>query len=224
MPDQQAVVGRGPLTAGAAIPLIEASDRAIAGCGLQPHGQFPARGARESCSRSWRSRSDLLGELDHPHPAIFWTRTVARLLISGSGALSRSRIAGCADDLARARRVADLGAAAALPDRRAERRHRVAEPDLDFREFCRRSELPQSERSWDLFAAECYRRGETDNPSYEAYNPFRHRQQGDREKPWEVTQRRRLAGAVANDGKRMGHRNGDEALGGLPLQWRCGSS
>jgi hypothetical protein len=38
----------------------------------------------------------------------------------------------------------DLDAAAALPDRRAERR-RVAEPDLEFREFCRRSKLPQSE-------------------------------------------------------------------------------
>ena len=59
----------------------------------------------------------------------------------------------------------------------AERRRRVAEPDLDFREFCRRSKLPRSERSWDLFAAERYRRGETDIPSYEAYNPFRHHQQ-----------------------------------------------
>ena len=49
------------------------------------------------------------------------------------------RIAADVDELARARRVADLGAAAALPDRRAERRRRVAEPDLDFREFCRRS-------------------------------------------------------------------------------------
>jgi hypothetical protein len=38
----------------------------------------------------------------------------------------------------------DLDAAAALPDRRAERR-RVAGPDLEFREFCRRSKLPQSE-------------------------------------------------------------------------------
>ena len=88
------------------------------------------------------------------------------------------RIAADVDELARARRVADLGAAAALPDRRAERRRRVAEPDLDFREFCRRNKLPQSERSWDLFAAERYRRGETDIPSYEAYNPFRRHQQG----------------------------------------------
>ena len=88
------------------------------------------------------------------------------------------RIAVDVDELARARRVADLSTAAALPDRRAERRRRVAEPDLDFREFCRRSKLPRSERSWDLFAAERYRRGETDVPSYEAYNPFRHRQQG----------------------------------------------
>ena len=88
------------------------------------------------------------------------------------------RIAVDVDELARARRVADLSTAAALPDRRAERRRRVAEPDLDFREFCRRSKLPRSERSWDLFAAERYRRGETDIPSYDAYNPFRHRQQG----------------------------------------------
>jgi hypothetical protein len=88
------------------------------------------------------------------------------------------RIAADVDELARARRVADLGAAAVLPGRRAERRRRVAEPDLDFREFCRSGKLPQSERSWDLFAAERCRRGETDIPSYQAYNPFRHHQQG----------------------------------------------
>jgi hypothetical protein len=67
------------------------------------------------------------------------------------------RIAADVDELAR-RRVADLDAAAALPQRRTQRRRRVAEPDLDFREFCRRSKLSQSERSWDLFAAERYRR------------------------------------------------------------------
>ena len=86
------------------------------------------------------------------------------------------RIAADVDELARARRVADLGTATALPDRRAEQRRRSAEPDLDFREFCRRNRLPQSERSWDLFAAERYRRGETDIPSYKAYNPFRRHQ------------------------------------------------
>jgi hypothetical protein len=85
------------------------------------------------------------------------------------------RIAADVDELARARRVADLGAAAALPGRRAERRRGVAEPDLDFREFCRRNRLPRSERSWDLFVDERCRRGETGIPSYEAYNPFRHR-------------------------------------------------
>ena len=88
------------------------------------------------------------------------------------------RIAADVDELTRARRVTDLGAAAAGSDRRAERRRRVAEPDLDFREFCRRSKLPQSERSRDLFAGERYRRGETGIPSYQAHNPFRHRQQG----------------------------------------------
>ena len=84
------------------------------------------------------------------------------------------RIAADVDELARARRVADLSTTAAFPDRRAERRRRVAEPDLDFREFCR-NRLTQSARSWDLFAAERYRRGETDVPSYEAHNSFRHR-------------------------------------------------
>ena len=92
--------------------------------------------------------------------------------------MPKQRIAADVDELARARRVADLGAAAALPDRRAERQRRVAEPDLSFREFCRRSKLPQSERSWDLFAAESHWRGETDIRSYEAYNPFRRCQQG----------------------------------------------
>ena len=74
------------------------------------------------------------------------------------------RIAADVDELARARRVQDLDTAAALPDPRAERRRRLAEPDLEFRAFCRRSKLPQTERSWDLFAAERYRRGETDIP------------------------------------------------------------
>jgi hypothetical protein len=60
------------------------------------------------------------------------------------------RIAADIDELARARRVGDLAAAAVLPGRRAERRRRVAEPDLDFREFCRRQKVSaSSERSWE---------------------------------------------------------------------------
>ncbi|MEU5939815.1 hypothetical protein ABZ807_11580 [Micromonospora sp. NPDC047548] len=79
------------------------------------------------------------------------------------------RIAIDVDELARVRRVADLENAAVLPDRRAERRRRVAEPDLDFREFCRRKQLPASstpqlERAWDAWQAERHRRGETDTP------------------------------------------------------------
>jgi len=75
------------------------------------------------------------------------------------------RIAADVDELARARRVADLGAAAARPDRRAEQRRRVAEPDLEFRAFCAREGLPASstlqlERAWDAWQAERYRRGE----------------------------------------------------------------
>ena len=43
-----------------------------------------------------------------------------------------NRIAADVDELARARRVADLDGAAVLDDRRAERRRQAAEPDLDF--------------------------------------------------------------------------------------------
>ena len=53
------------------------------------------------------------------------------------------RIAADVDELARARRVEDLDTAAVLPDRRAERRRRLAEPDLEFRAFCTRKGLPR---------------------------------------------------------------------------------
>lgn len=87
-------------------------------------------------------------------------------------------VAANIDEAARVCRAAGLGAAAAGPDRRAGRRRRVAEPDPGFPESCRRAKLPQSGRCWNLFAAARCRRGETGIPSFEAYNPFRHRQQG----------------------------------------------
>ncbi len=79
------------------------------------------------------------------------------------------RIADDIDELARARRAGDLAAAAVLPSRRAERRRRVAEPDMDFREFCRGQKVSaSSERSWDACGAERYRRGERDtHPGYD---------------------------------------------------------
>ena len=90
------------------------------------------------------------------------------------------RIAADVDELARAWRVQDLAAATVLPDRRAERRRRLAEPDLEFRAFCARkglpaSSTPQLERAWDAWQAERYRRGETgQRPGY-TDNPFRPR-------------------------------------------------
>ena len=90
------------------------------------------------------------------------------------------RIAADVDELARARRVQDLDAATVLPDRRAERRRRLAEPDLEFRAFCARKGLPASstlqlERAWDAWQTERYRRGETgQRPGY-TDNPFRPR-------------------------------------------------
>jgi len=73
------------------------------------------------------------------------------------------RIAADIDELARARRVQDLNIAAVLPDRRADRRWRLAGPDLEFRAFCARKELPASstlqlERAWDAWQAEFHER------------------------------------------------------------------
>ena len=75
------------------------------------------------------------------------------------------RIAADVDELARARRAQDLDTAAVLPDRRAERRRRLAEPDLEFRAFCTRRRLPASstpqlEPAWDAWQAERDQRGE----------------------------------------------------------------
>jgi hypothetical protein len=90
------------------------------------------------------------------------------------------RIAADVDELGRARRVQDLTTAAVLPDRRAERRRRLAEPDLEFRAFCARRGLPASstlqlERAWDAWQAERYQRGEIgQRPGY-TDNPFRPR-------------------------------------------------
>jgi hypothetical protein len=54
----------------------------------------------------------------------------------------------------------------AVRDVAAERRRRLAEPDLEFRAFCTRKGLPASstlqlERAWDAWQAERYQRGET---------------------------------------------------------------
>ena len=88
------------------------------------------------------------------------------------------RIAADIDELARARRVQDLTTAAVLPDPRAERRRRLAEPDLEFRAFCTRRRLPASstaqlERAWDAWQAERYQRGEISQRPGCTDNPFR---------------------------------------------------
>jgi len=80
----------------------------------------------------------------------------------------------------RARRAQDLATAAVLPGRQAERRRRLAEPDLEFRAFCTRKGLPASstaqlERAWGAWQAERYQRGEiSQRPGYTG-NPFRPR-------------------------------------------------
>jgi hypothetical protein len=89
-------------------------------------------------------------------------------------------VAADVDELARARRVQDLATAAVLPDPRAERRRRLAEPDLEFRAFCTRRRLPASstpqlERAWDAWQAGRYQRGEISRRPAGTGNPFRPR-------------------------------------------------
>jgi hypothetical protein len=94
--------------------------------------------------------------------------------------LQEPQAVGGHSQAAPARRVQDLDTAAVLPDPRAERRRRLAEPDLEFRAFCARKGLPASstlqlERAWAAWQAERYQRGETgQRPGY-TDNPFRPR-------------------------------------------------
>ncbi|MFB7570875.1 hypothetical protein [Streptomyces sp. NPDC056165] len=81
-------------------------------------------------------------------------------------------------ELARARSIKDLDQARTRDDPRAERRRRLAEPELTFAEFCARTETPsqsirQGEDAWAAHQAERRHRGETDEDPYRAYNPFR---------------------------------------------------
>jgi hypothetical protein len=106
---------------------------------------------------------NLRPEGDHPERALVAVDLprVAAIL---------DRIAADIDELARARRVQDLDTAAVLPGRRVERRRRLAEPDLEFRSFCTRQQLPASstsqlERAWDAWQAERYQRGEISHRS-----------------------------------------------------------
>jgi len=111
-------------------------------------------------------------------PAADWPETAHVMVTPARVAAVLQRIASDLDELARARRIADLQDAAVLPDRRTERRRRLAEPDLAFRDFCTRKKLPASstlqlERAWDAWQAERHRRGEIDRRPAYTDNPFR---------------------------------------------------
>lgn len=113
-------------------------------------------------------------------PAADWPETCNRAVDLARVAVVLDRIAADVDELARARRVEDLDGAAVRFDARAERRRRLAEPDLDFRAFCDATTLPTSstpqlERAWEAWQAERYRRGETNQPPDFRDNPFRPR-------------------------------------------------
>ena len=71
-------------------------------------------------------------------PAAGWPDRVIVAAGLARMAAVTGRIAADVDELARARRARDLDTAAVLPDPRAERRRRLAGPDLEFRAFCTR--------------------------------------------------------------------------------------
>lgn len=113
-------------------------------------------------------------------PASDWPDTANTAVTSARVQAVLERVAADLDELARARRIADLDTAAVLADRRAERRRRLAEPDPGFREFCTRQKLPTSstlqlERAWDAWQNERHRRGETTSRPAYTDNPFRPR-------------------------------------------------
>ena len=105
---------------------------------------------------------------------------VGRELIADRLSDEVSWLRQCADWLAHLDADSYPPAVNLLPDSRAERRRRLAEPDLEFRAFCTRRRLPASstpqlERAWDAWQAERYRRGEiSQRPGY-TDNPFRPR-------------------------------------------------
>ena len=124
-----------------------------------------------------RQCADWLAHLDadsyppvvYLRPAADWPDTAGIVVGLARVWAVIDRIAADVDELARARRAEDLTTAAVLLDPRAERRRRLAEPDLEFRAFCTReglpaSSTPQLERAWDAYQAERYRRGETTLP------------------------------------------------------------
>lgn len=63
-------------------------------------------------------------------PAEDWPETANVMVTPARVAAALQRIAADLDELARARRISDLQGASVRPDRRAERRRRLAEPDL----------------------------------------------------------------------------------------------
>jgi hypothetical protein len=75
-------------------------------------------------------------------------------------------------------RLDDTMGANGAPDPGGRLRCRVAEPDLDFREFCRRDKLPSPSAPGTCSLVNATGRGETDFSFCEVYNPFHHHQQG----------------------------------------------
>ena len=138
---------------------------------------------RRSAQVSWGEVGDggVLGGFDAAdgEPGGASTAVYRPAIATGRSVVAQApRLPADVDELARARRVQDLDTAAVLPDTRAERRRRLAEPDLEFRAFCARRRLPASstpqlERAWDAWQAERYQRGEIDQRPGYTDNPFR---------------------------------------------------
>ena len=94
---------------------------------LQPARARPYVLDAATVARIIRVHRDQAGDL-----TLFQNQADRRKTDPGLTAAQRAGIAADVDELARARRAQDLNTAAVLPDPRAERRRRQAEPDLEF--------------------------------------------------------------------------------------------
>ncbi len=136
---------RGAASFPAAEPAAVGSDAVVPCCSARRtrRGRWLRQGAE------WLARLEAGGQppVVNLRPAADWPDTATLGVDLAWVRAVLDRIAADLDELARAREVADLDTAAVRADQRAERRHRLAEPDLDFRNSCTRQRLPPRPRS-----------------------------------------------------------------------------
>ena len=138
-----------------------------------------ARVARSEALHTGAGHARVVGAGERPALVVLQPHVEHRDVAALDAAGGARRTVEASGDAA-ARRVEDLCQAVVLPDRRAERRRRLAIAEVGLREFCEQRRLPMSsqmqlEKAWDAWQAERYRRGEVDTRPDWSANPWRPR-------------------------------------------------